>query len=98
MEHQARTVWPTLEDLDRWVSRNCLKCRYWTSPLPDLPSEPSCPITRRCLVAHLRDEVLLDAHARIIFNPLNLAEHAEPALTPHYCKSRKDKRGRPDRR
>ena len=95
MSIKARTLWPTLIDLETWVSRNCPNCRYVNKPRPECGPYDHCNLSAKCLNAHLQDTEIAEGHVSLLFGPAKVTPANDTPQVPFMCQSRKDRRGRP---
>jgi hypothetical protein len=91
----ARQLWPTLELLESWVSRNCPSCRFLTHPNPAEPGTPDCIVARNALINHLKDREISIPDLHVLLNPPLVNTSLWSGQAPRMCNSRVDKRGRP---
>jgi len=95
MSIKARTLWPTLINLETWVSRNCPNCRYIKHPTPNCEPVKYCDSSSKILIAHLQDTEIEESYVKLIFGLDKPTPANDTPQVPFMCQSRKDKRGRP---
>jgi len=94
MKHKARTLWPTISDFEKWCGRNCITCRWRYKPNFERGDNETCRLLSGCLAAYLADEDVPSYIPPLIFHHTTLMAIEKDTTAPHFCASRKDKRGR----
>jgi hypothetical protein len=90
----ARQLWPTLELLELWVSRNCPSCRFLNHLNPNAPGTADCIVPRNALICHLKDLPMSIPDCHVLLEPPGTAVALWTGQAPRMCRSRMDKRGR----
>lgn len=90
-------LWRTTAELARWIDRNCVHCRFRRGNTTDGNYKICCDIPVNLLRYHLVKIPMKNYELEMVFGAQPLDANSSPANPPHFCKSKKDTRGRPGR-
>lgn len=92
--YKARILWPTLIDFENWCARNCINCRWRYRPNFGQGQIATCNLLSQCLCAWLADRYIPNDIPDLMFGHCAIQNRTPESIAPHFCASRKDKRGR----